>query len=639
MTATGPEAASGGSLPVPRYSSGHDAEHDAEQAKAGRASMGHGRRRPERARTSAGNAAGDRAVSTAVPRRQRVLIPALVLLMELVAVLPAAAQGDGPSPYWYEIEALNPGLPPAAGDLDRETPQQALSGFLESARQEDWQRAAHYLDLGEVDPALQAREGPGLAERLAKVIERKLWLDWGDLSDRPDALNETASGDDPMGGRPRRSQRLGILELGHRPIVIRLDRVKPTDGPPVWAFSRQTVDVVPELYAAHGPGWFERTIPEGWNRPVGDLGLRRWELVALPPLVVATGLVFLLLTRLFGWLAQKAPWEVARDAAAAARMPAAMVVTAGLALLGMGRIITFSGPVTTVARPILLGLMILGLALAVLRAIDAVLDVVTTRYVGDIDDEASKADRHLYTSIYAFRRIVVLIAFVIGLGLLLSQLHLTQTLGVSLLASAGVITVLLGIAGQAVLGNIFSSLQLTLAKPIRIGDSVMFEGRWAYVEAIFYTFVRLRTWDERRFIVPVKYFVSNPFENLSMQDAKMTRTFDLVLDHRADPEELREAYAKMVDQDEDAMPEELSKVLVIDHDHNGQHLRFYATAPDPSAAWDMHARLRETMLGWVRENRPEWWPRERVVEAEGGGDRGGSGSGRSRGGAVGDPGG
>ena len=548
----------------------------------------------------------------------------LCLVLVLVLAGAATAEESGPSPYWYEVESINPGLGPTPSDLGLDTPQEALDSFLSAAREENWTRARFVLDLSSLDGPAQADQGEDLARRLAKVIERKLWVDWGSLSDRPDALKETGSSDDPLAGQPRKSQRLGILEAGGRPVILRLNRIKPKDGPPVWLFARRTVERIPALYAAHGPGWFERAMPEYWNERPDGWDLRRWEFLVLPLVLGLAVLLFISLRALFGRLASKAKWEMVQNAAAAARLPVALVIAAGALLLAMSAVITFSGPITTVLRPILLALIIIGVAMALLRVIDAVLDVITERYVGDIDDADSKDERHLYTSIYAVRRIVVLIAFVVGIGLLMTQLHLTETLGVSLLASAGVLTVLLGIAGQAVLGNIFASLQIAIGKPIRIGDSVMYEGDWAYVEAIFYTFVRLRTWDDRRLIVPVKYFVSNPFENWSMQDAKMTKTFDLILDHKADTEAVREAYMKLVDDDEDAMEDETKKMLVMEHDHNGITVRFYATAEDPSTAWEMHARHREAMLKWIRENHDDWWPRERVVEAEGTAGRGGA---------------
>lgn len=549
----------------------------------------------------------------AADRRMIGIAACALAFLALLIPLAAAAQDDGPSEYWFEVESLNEGLGPAPDGVDRKTPQEALATFTDAAREEDWARAAHVLDLTGIDPADQAVRAPFLARQLAEVMERRIWLDWGDLSDRPDALIE-GGGDTPRAGQPRRSQPLGILEVEGRPAMLRLNRLKPKDGDPVWVFAEQTVDRIPGLYREHGPGWFERAIPERWNAQAGNLELRRWELAALPIYFGAALILFLLLRKIFGWLARRAPLGMIRNAAGHARVSGALAVAAGLALFGMGRIVTFSAPVTEIAVPVLLALVILGVAMAIVRAIDAALDIVTERYVGDIDDEESRDDRHFYTTIYAVRRLVLLIAFIAGVGLLLSQLNLFQSIGISLLASAGVLTVLLGIAGQAVLGNIFASLQIAMAKPIRIGDSVMFEERWAYVESIFFTYVLLRTWDNRRLIVPVTYFASNPFENLSMREAKMTRTFEIVVDHEADPDELRQVFMDMVGEDEDAMPDEMTKMLVIRHEPAGQTLLFYATAPDPSAAWNMHARLRENMLAWLRENHPEWWPRNREIE-------------------------
>lgn len=54
-------------------------------------------------------------------------------------------------------------------------------------------------------------------------------------------------------------------------------------------------------------------------------------------------------------------------------------------------------------------------------------------------------------------------------------------------------------------------------------------------------------------------------------------------------------------------------MLVMDHTAEGVHSRFYAMAADPTTAWNMHARLRESMLEWIRVKHPDWWPRERVA--------------------------
>ena len=167
---------------------------------------------------------------------------------------------------------------------------------------------------------------------------------------------------------------------------------------------------------------------------------------------------------------------------------------------------------------------------------------LTRRLMGQIDDSKPKDERKLLTTLYALRRIIILITVTVVSIYVLSQVQLFETLGITLLASASVLTVLVGIAGQAVISNILSSFQLSLAKPIRIGDLVVFEGQWCYVEGIFYTFIRLRVWNDRRLIVPVTYFVSRPFENLSVKNAKEYRSLELILHLSADVQCLREKF-------------------------------------------------------------------------------------------------
>jgi len=122
----------------------------------------------------------------------------------------------------------------------------------------------------------------------------------------------------------------------------------------------------------------------------------------------------------------------------------------------------------------------------------------------------------------------------------------------------------------------------------------------------------LRTWDERRLIVPVKHFVSNKFENWTMIDAKCVRSFHLHLDLSAEPAVLRELYEDFVKNDEDALPQEMLLVAVEETSERSQTLGFYATAGNPTDAWLMQARLSEKLGDWIRENRPDWWTRIRL---------------------------
>ncbi|WP_162844994.1 mechanosensitive ion channel family protein [Pontivivens insulae] len=534
--------------------------------------------------------------------------------LTLLTTLPVHAQQDGPPGTWRQIDSLNAGLPQPEEQIRHASPRELLETFLDLTEHRQFADAAHLLNLNQLSDEDQRRLGPVLSAQLASVIERQVWISWPQFSARPDALVEAASGDHPLAGQPRRDVEVDAFEVDNRARDIRIERVRVSDTDPVWVFTERTVVNTPALFDAYGPRWFEDYLPNQLDNKI--LGLKLWEWIGLPIILLLAGIV--------GWLIYKScsrvgssihegvvSWLFSRAA-----VPLAIVGGAATIQILLGNFVSLSGPSNTIIQPALIIAMVTGVALAILRAIDGVLDKITERYVGEIDDAESSDERKLYTSIYAVRRIVVLITVAIAIGLVLMEMNLFATLGLSLLASAGVVTVVLGIAGQTVLGNILASLQIALAKPVRIGDAIHYEGDWAYVEAIFYTFIRLRTWDDRRLVVPVQYFVSHPFENWSMQDARMVRTFTLLLDHMADVDVLRQEFQRVASADEDVIEEGKIKTLVLGHREAGQEITFYAMAADPSTAWDMHARLRETMIRFVRENHPDWWPRERVAEME-----------------------
>ncbi|SDY34301.1 mechanosensitive ion channel family protein [Citreimonas salinaria] len=545
-------------------------------------------------------------------------------------VVPVLAQDDGGASEWYSQSSINEGLGPAPNLIDRDTPRTTVRGFLNAARENDFERAAHFLNLTEVPQEAQSRVGPLAARQLAEVIQRQVWIDWSDLSARPDAIQEVAASSDPLAGQPRRNIRIARLEANDTLYDIRIGRYRAGDDRPVWLFTPQTVRNIPPLYDTFGPRRYEAYIPQSLKREVSGLWL--WEWIALP-LIGA-------LTLLLGWGTRSIVLRQSRRTkrgwleAALERsgLPLAMLVMAGFVQILLHWVLTFSGPVNAILRPILTLLMVWGVGMAMLRVVDAVLKRVTLRFVGDIDDKRGADEREIYTSIYALRRLILLVMVGFAIVIVMNWLNLFDTVGMALLASAGVLTVIAGIAGQAVLGNIMASLQIAFAKPVRIGDSVLFEGDWAYVESIYYTFLRLRTWDHRRIVVPVTYFISKPFENWSVTEAKMMKVVKLTLDHRADVGTLREQFEKLIAEDEDIMDDDPAGAFAYatNHGPDGLEVSFYAMMPDPSTGWSAEARLREQFVSWIAAEHPEWWPRERVMDAEGDEDGGG---GRKRGAA------
>ncbi|WP_424927407.1 mechanosensitive ion channel family protein [Amaricoccus tamworthensis] len=510
---------------------------------------------------------------------------------------------------WYSVDAVNPGLGDPPEELDRATPRAAMRGFVELSDEGRFTDASHVLNLANIPEEEQSEAGPRLARQLFQVLDRRVWIDWSSLPSRPDAMVENGS-EKAQAGQVRRDLGIKLFEVAGRAYEIRLARYSTgEDAEPVWLFSPQTVEDVPPLYELYGPRAFEYHIPKSMQQELS--GLRIWEWVAVPILIVLLIGIGWFINWLVGRLAERAPHGFLRTAFTRAGVPLALFVVAIVAQILLRQAISFSGPITSVVQPVLIVVMTSGVGIAALRVVDAILDRITLRYIGEIDDTRSLDKRELYTSIYALRRIIVLLMVGFATVFVLTRLNLFESVGLTLLASAGVLTVLLGIAGQAVLGNILASLQIALAKPVRIGDSVQFEGHWAYVESIFYTFIRLRTWDERRIVVPVKYFVSKPFENWSVKDARIMKTISLTLDHSADASVVREAFNRLVKDQDGVIEPEQADCMVTDHGERGQEVTLYVMAPDPSTGWETEMRLREAMIKFIQENHPDWWPHDR----------------------------
>ncbi|MBU4530569.1 MAG: mechanosensitive ion channel family protein [Hoeflea sp.] len=534
------------------------------------------------------------------------------LTVAIATGLTLAAQED-PS-LWYETEVINPGLGAQPEAVDLSSPRAALRSFVDLAEAGDHDAAAHVLNLSHLREDEQNARAAQIAAKLASIIDRKLRISWSRIPAEADARS-TKRANTEKDPQPRRDYLIEELDANGQIFAIRLSRYavatsdnEPAD--PVWLFSRDTVDNIDLLYKAFGPRAFEAHIPDAMKARVGWLQL--WEWIALPLVAAIVGVVGLLTAKLVGLGRHISENRVARRAFKRAALPLSLVAAAAAAHWLLGFIVSLSGPVNAVITATLVLLAVVGFSLAALRVVDALLDHVTRRQLGENYDTPSSSEREFYTSMYAIRRVILVVTVGFSIVFVLLQFDIFADMGVTLLASAGVLTVILGIAGQVTLGNMVASLQIAIAKPVRIGDNIHYEGDWCVVEAIFFTFIRLRTWDERRLIVPVKYFLSYPFKNWSVLNERLMVTIQLVLDPMAEVTILREKFSSCAKTDPGVIEHDKIWTCITDHSAQGMTIKFYAMAPDPMSAWSVEMRLREEVVDFVRTQHPEWWWRERI---------------------------
>jgi small-conductance mechanosensitive channel len=173
-----------------------------------------------------------------------------------------------------------------------------------------------------------------------------------------------------------------------------------------------------------------------------------------------------------------------------------------------------------------------------MRATGAAADILQSHF--DVNTSDNLRARRIHTQISILRRLVHFIVFVIGVASLFMMSDALRSFGMSLLASAGVAGLVIGLSAQKILGNLLAGIQIALTQPIRIDDVVIVEGEWGKIEEITLTYVVVRIWDLRRLVVPIGYFIEKPFQNWTRTSAEILATVSLFMDYTVPLDALRE---------------------------------------------------------------------------------------------------
>ncbi|WP_207397870.1 mechanosensitive ion channel family protein [Bremerella alba] len=514
------------------------------------------------------------------------------------------------------VDSLNDGIPTSDSSPDLSTPLATVENFIFACREKDFARAAQSLNF-KLIPQDQRDQAAYLAENFYYVLNQRLWVDIEDLPDRADGqvINRIGK-QDPMAGKPRKSIRLGVINIDDwKEVRVRLQRVKVGDGVPIWLFSAQTVEKIPALYQEYGPSWVEEAMP-AWakTRLAGKVPI--WEWFALFVFVAAGVCVGYVTQGVAGYAIlhrqrKERLWieRLIDDL----RVPVAVASAALTTYLLKQAFLSLTGPVNTVVDPVMLLVVVGAIAWAVLRGLDVATSFTMDRYVNTLKDDIEGAEQGLLTKISIARRLVALVAVFVVVGVVLIQLNIFDAVGYGLLASAGVTTVILGIAAQPILGNLLAGLQIAITQPVRIGDSVLFEGHWGHVEGIKFTYLTIRTWDKRRLIVPLQYLISKPVENWTKVNEDLTRPIKVYVDYTTDVQIIREKFQEMATQhelwDQDSEP----IVQVTDCSDESMEVRALCHAKSPADAWNLHCEMREKLIAFVQDlESGKYLPRERI---------------------------
>lgn len=207
-------------------------------------------------------------------------------------------------------------------------------------------------------------------------------------------------------------------------------------------------------------------------------------------------------------------------------------------------------------------------------------------------------------------RIAVFIVLLAAFCMMLMSIPSVRSIGVTLIASAGLAGLAIGAAAQPALKNLIAGIQMAFTEPIRLDDVVIIEGEWGRIEEIRLTFVVVKIWDERRLVVPVSKFLETSFQNWTRQTSELLGTAFLHVDPSADVPRLRRHLEQIV-RSNDKWDGRVVGLQVTEIHPEHMELRALVSAADAGKAFDLRCEIREAMMAFVRDEMPEAIARRR----------------------------
>ncbi len=250
-------------------------------------------------------------------------------------------------------------------------------------------------------------------------------------------------------------------------------------------------------------------------------------------------------------------------------------------------------------------LLLLALTWLGLRAIRGLAQGVIARHPVDVEDNLQA--RRIHTQTRMLARTAMFVVLLAGLALMLMTFPGARQFGASLLASAGVVGLVVGIAARPIFSNLIAGLQIALAQPIRIDDVLVVEGEWGRVEEITGTYVVLKIWDERRLIIPLQWFIENPFQNWTRNSSSIIGTVFLWVDYRMPLAPLRAEAQRLCEASPD-WDQRLCKLQVTEAGEGSMQLRLLVTSVSSGRNWDLRCHVREGLVDFMQRDYPQHLP-------------------------------
>ena len=259
----------------------------------------------------------------------------------------------------------------------------------------------------------------------------------------------------------------------------------------------------------------------------------------------------------------------------------------------------------------ILGLVLIAsVAWLVIKTTYVLEDYVLAKF--DVTVKDNLKARAIHTQFRLFKRIVIFIVVVLAVGLMLMTFPPVRHLGTSVLASAGILGLIVGLAAQKSLATVLAGIQIAITQPIRLDDVVIVENEWGRIEEITLTYVVVRIWDLRRLVLPITYFIEKPFQNWTRVTADILGTVFLYTDYTVPVEAVRAELERILKGSAN-WDGKVCVLQVTNATERALELRALMSAADASIAWGLRCEVREKLIKFIQQDYPQALPKTRAV--------------------------
>jgi small-conductance mechanosensitive channel len=248
-------------------------------------------------------------------------------------------------------------------------------------------------------------------------------------------------------------------------------------------------------------------------------------------------------------------------------------------------------------------------AMILFQIVTAAAAFVLNQHRLDVSDNLQA--RSIHTQVMVLKKVALTIVGIFSLASMLMVFDSVRQFGASILASAGIAGIVIGFAAQRSIATLLAGFQIALTQPIRVDDVVIVENEWGRIEDITLTYVVVRIWDLRRLVVPITYFIEQPFQNWTRTSAEILGTVFLYVDYTVPLDELRAELTRILDASR-YWDGKINVLQVTDAKQHTLEVRALASAADASLAWDLRCEVREKLIAFVQRNYPGSLPRFRA---------------------------